>query len=1200
MKSSFQRNLLIGFGVSMLLLIVSSVASYISIGNLLQSVNEVQHTGKVIQSIENTLSTLKDAETGQRGYLLTGKEKFLEPYTGAYDKAINELELVKKLTIDNPTQQKACDDLHEVIVQRLKQLQILIDLKKQGADVNAGDLERGKFYMDEARRLVKSIVDREQTLLEGRTSQLSQFASNTPLLIIVAALLSLLITVVFFIRISNDFNQRQRLQKELLDKDADIARRIHIIQGIAEDISAGNYDIRVNDDGDDGLGSLSVSLNKMAGSLSYSFGLLSDKEWLQAGIAKLNTEMIGDMEIHSLSAKIIQFIAAYTRSTVGALYTLEDSLLHLANSFAFASDGDRKELKTGEGIAGQAVLSGKTIYLDNIPETNIVISYATGKARPKSVIAVPVFYEEKVTGVIELASLNEYSANDIIFLETVSHAIGTSLAMAANRSKLQELLEETQSQSEELQAQHNELENINAELEIQAQKLQASDEEMKVQQEELIHANSELEEKARQLEEKNQLINERNLLIQNKAEQLAASTQYKSEFLANMSHELRTPLNSILLLSRLMADNTDKNLTPDQIEYSKVIQSSGQGLLALINEILDLSKIEAGKMEMQFEDVFVHDITGNLRSVFLPLANEKNIEFSIHLAEDVPAQVHTDSLRLEQVLKNLIANALKFTAKGSVTLDIAVTRDNRIAFTVTDTGIGISPDKQQLIFEAFQQEDGSTRRKYGGTGLGLSISRELSKLLGGEISLISEVDKGSSFTLTIPVSYHPAITEEPVPSRPPAAQETVQPLVPHAEIAGGQYLSDVIPPEVPDDRRNILSRDKVLLIVEDDTHFAKSLVEYTRKQGYKAVVCVRGDEVLTMARTYKPVGILLDIQLPVKDGLEVMDELKNDNLTRHIPVHMMSSHEMKIKSLSKGAVDFISKPMAFEKMQDIFQKLEYILQRNPQKVLIVEENSKHARALAYFLETYHVNSEIRNSVNEGIKALQEQDVNCVILDMELPALNAYETLEQVKKMPGLENLPIIVFTGKSLSLSEEKKIRQYADSIIVKTAHSYQRVIDEVSLFLHLVNENTRPEPDMQFQKLGKLYDVLKGKKVLVADDDVRNIYSLTRALEDFDIEVISAVDGKEAIKKLTDNDKVDVILMDMMMPEMDGYTSIREIRKMSKYANLPIIAVTAKAMIGDREKCINAGASDYITKPVDIDQLLSLLRVWLYDSRNG
>lgn len=1192
MKSSFQRNLLVGFGLSLFLLIISSIASYISIKNLLTSVEEVQRTDKIISIIQSTFSTLKDAETGQRGFLLTGKDRFLEPYNGAYELAMNQLQTVKDMTAGDAIQQNSVTELSNIISQRLKQLQTLIDVKRAANTVDPNELEKGKMYMDEARRVVKNITDREEQILLTRTTNLNKSSANTPLLILVAAILSIAITLVFFVRINNDFKRRQILQQELQDKEEDISRRIHLIQGIAEKISSGDYTVRATDEGADGLGNLSVSLNKMAESLGYSFGLLSDKEWLQAGVAKLNTEMIGDVDIQSLTSKIILFVSAYTKSLVAVIYTLEDDHLELVNSYAFSNDQKQKEIALGEGLAGQAGLSGKTIYLNNVPSGNILISYATGKAKPKSIVATPIFYEGKVVGVIELASMENYTANDINFLETVSPAIGTSLATATQRKKLQELLEETQSQSEELQAQHNELENVNAELEMQAQKLQASDEEMKVQQEELIHANNELEEKARQLEEKNQLINERNILIQNKAEQLAASTKYKSEFLANMSHELRTPLNSILLLSRLMSDNNDSNLSDEQIEYAKVIQSSGQGLLALINEILDLSKIEAGKMDLQFEQVFVHDVVKNMSSIFQPLAQEKQISFLVDIDQNVPATVETDNMRVEQVLKNLIANALKFTAKGSVGLHVSFT-NGQVSFTVTDTGIGISEDKQQLVFEAFQQEDGSTRRKYGGTGLGLSISRELAKLLGGEISLQSEVGKGSRFTLTIPVKHIEKVktAESKEETRILEIEET-----PLAAKDESKFLSDVIPPDVADDRKKLKSNDKVILIVEDDVNFAKSLVEFTHKQGYKAVVTVRGDEAITLAKEFKPVGILMDIQLPVKDGLEAMDELKNDPATRHIPVHMMSSHEMKMKSLSKGAIDFISKPVAFEKINDIFQKLEYVLTQGPQKVLIVEENPKHAKALAYFLETYHVNSEIKNSITTGIQALKSQDVNCVILDMELPAQNAYETLEQVKKTPGLEHIPIIVFTGKSLSRNEEQRIRQYADSIVVKTAYSYQRIIDEVSIFLHLVEETIKPA-ESQYKKLGMLHDVLKNKTVLIADDDVRNIYSLTRALENLDMKVVSAMDGKEALQKLEEHKEVDVVLMDMMMPEMDGYTSIQEIRKNFQYRNLPIIAVTAKAMLGDREKCINAGASDYITKPVDIDQLLSLLRVWLYDA---
>jgi signal transduction histidine kinase/DNA-binding response OmpR family regulator/CHASE3 domain sensor protein/HAMP domain-containing protein len=1196
MTSTFKRNLLVGFGISLLLLIVSSVASYISIHNLLESVKIVQHTHSVLAKLQNSLSVLKDAETGQRGYLLTGEEKFLDPYHGAYEKALNEVAEIKRLTTDNPSQQKNADILAENIRQRLTQLARLIELKRRGQPVTNAELTKGKFYMDDARRVVALMSDTETSLLNARVEKLNQLASNTPLLIIVAAVMAIMITIIFFIRINADFSKRIELQHALEEKEKDIARRIAIIQAIAEKIAAGDYETRTEDEGEDGLGSLSISLNKMAESLSYSFGVLSDKEWLQTGVAGLNTELIGESDLRTLADKFMPFIAGYTNSQIGALYLKEsDESLHYAGGFGFSVTEENKIIKPGEGLAGQAAKTGKTVVLDQLTDTDIVVSYATGKVKPRCVVAVPVLFENNVTGVIELAAMHSFAGTEISFLESVSPAIGIAINTAENRTRLQELLEETQSQSEELQAQHREMENINEELEVQAQKLQASEEELKVQQEELLQSNQELEERSRLLEERNQIILERNQEIQTKAEQLAISTRYKSEFLANMSHELRTPLNSILLLSRLLTENTGENLSEDQIEYARVIQNSGQGLLALINEILDLSKIESGKMELQVEPMQLFELAAGLKGLFQPIADEKQLKFEINVSPQAPTTLQTDRMRLEQVLKNLLSNALKFTSEGFVRMDIKPWNDNPalLSFQVTDTGIGIAKEKQHLVFEAFQQEDGSTRRKYGGTGLGLSISRELAKLLGGEISLKSEQGKGSSFTLVIPVNVSTTPTgqaEETEPTNTPLAE-----LIPE-ETERKKFISESIPDDIPDDRNSLKAEDKRILIVEDDTNFARSLAEFTRRQGYKAIICVRGDEALDTAKKYQPLGILLDVQLPVKNGLEVMDELKTDPLTKHIPVHIMSSHELKHKSLSRGAIDFINKPMAFEQMQDIFEKLDYVLNHSPRKVLILEENPKHAKALAYFLESNNVNTEIRTNALEGIDALKKKEVNCVILDMGIPDQKAYDTLEAVKKTEGLENLPIIIFTGKSLSKTEEARIKQYADSIVIKTAYSYQRIKDEVSLFLHLMDENNKADTGSRYKKIGALSEVLKDKTVLVADDDVRNIYSLTRALESFGMNVVSAVDGKEALTKLKEQKRIDIILMDMMMPEMDGYETTRAIKKLDAFKKIPVIAVTAKAMLGDREKCIQAGASDYITKPVDIDQLLSLLRVWLYD----
>ncbi|WP_276482807.1 response regulator [Paraflavitalea pollutisoli] len=1201
MKSTFKRNLLISFGVSLLLLIISSVASFVSISNLLSSARDVEHTNQVKQLVEKILSTLKDAETGQRGFLLTGDDRFLAPYNGSMDSAKNDAMTLKRLVSDNDKQLDRANRLHEIVVLRLSSLAKRIQEKRNGIEPTAEKLLEGKVHMDQARSIVNAMSLSEELLLEERSAKMNKFATYTPILIVIAAMLSLIITVISFVRVNSDFEKTTLLQEELAAKDIEITRRINIIQGVANKVSAGDYTVRVQDEGADGLGSLSVALNKMASNLEYSFVTLADKEWLQTGIATLNDKMLGENELPVLSAQVLTHVAQYTNSQVGALYVAEDNTsLKLIRGYALSTDPAKQRIAFGESVPGQAAANASTIYLEDVPPQLIAISHATGSIRPQNIIAIPLFHEKKVVGVIELASLTPYTAKEVAFLENAGHSIGTAINSIDNRRRLQELLEETQSQAEELQAQHNEMENINSELEAQTEKLQASEEELKVQQEELIEANGELEERARQLEEKNQLVFERNLEIQKKAEELELSTRYKSEFLANMSHELRTPLNSILLLSRLMSENADSHSNNEQVEYARVIQSSGQGLLSLIDEILDLSRIEAGKMELQYHDVAVQDIVQDMTALFTPIAKEKGIAFTTHIEEQVRGMIETDRQRLEQIIKNLIANALKFTAKGYVQLNISVPagNDHRIVFTVKDTGIGISPDKQKVIFEAFQQADGSTRRKYGGTGLGLSISRELARLLGGEIILESEPGRGSSFSLSIPVSKAEAehtgsddaaetmdTSVRAIPAVPmPASREPRQ-----------RYLSDVIPDNVPDDRDAITHRDRVILIVEDDVNFAKSLLEYTRSKGYKGVVCVRGDEALPLAQQFMPVGILLDIQLPIKDGWEIMEELKNNAATRHIPVHMMSAYDGKYKSLSKGAVDFINKPVAFDQMHNIFDRIEHMLTNNPRKVLIVEENMKHAKALAYYLENFQVNTEIKNTVVGSVQALLQKEVNCVILDMGIPNQRSYDTLDEVKKTPGLENIPIIIFTGKNLSRPEEAKIKQYADSIVIKTAHSYQRILDEVSLFLHLVEEKGLPAKPTN--NLGILQEVLKGKTVLIADDDVRNIYSLTKALETYQMKVVSAVDGKDALKQLQEHPEVDIVLMDMMMPEMDGYESTKRIKANPAFRKLPVIAVTAKAMTGDREKCIEAGASDYISKPVDIDQLLSLLRVWLYDA---
>ncbi|MBE7178263.1 MAG: response regulator, partial [Mucilaginibacter polytrichastri] len=656
---------------------------------------------------------------------------------------------------------------------------------------------------------------------------------------------------------------------------------------------------------------------------------------------------------------------------------------------------------------------------------------------------------------------------------------------------------------------------------------------------------------------------------------------------------LRTPLNSILLLSRYLSENSGKNLTEDQVESASVILNSGNGLLNLIDELLDLSKIEAGKMSLEYESVSIEDILKSMKALFTPVAREKKLDFVIKNSIDGLNKIETDRMRVEQILKNLLSNALKFTTQGEVTLAIKhAAKSGYIEMSVTDTGIGIAPEKLDLVFDAFQQADGSTKRKFGGTGLGLSISRQLARLLGGDISLQSEPSQGSVFTLVIPVSRSGAsftqeisFAKEALPELPAERKKLT--------------IDDVPQINLEDDRATLVAGEPSILIVEDDIPFAKALMKFTHEKGYKCLTSSRGDYGLELAREYRPTAILLDIQLPVMDGWDVIEELKKDPATRHIPVHIMSSLHVKRESRMKGAVDFIDKPVAIEQMSLIFERLEDALHKSPKQVLIVEENAKHAKALAYFLETFNLSVNVSGSVNESIETLRNREVDCVIMDMGIPDRSSYDMLERIKDNPGLENLPIIIFTGKNLSTAEEVRIRQYADTIVVKTAHSYQRILDEVSLFLHVVEEKKSSAKAVRQNIAGKLHEILENKTVLVADDDVRNIFSLTKSLEKHKMQVLSAIDGKEALAQLGLNPQVDIVLMDMMMPEMDGYETTTKIRRDPRFKDLPVIAVTAKAMVGDREKCITAGASDYISKPVDIDQLISLLRVWLYDKKS-
>lgn len=1194
---SVVRQLRMVFLISILLLLISSLASFFANRKLIESSHWVNHTNLVIVETERMYATVKEAESAQRGFLLTAEARYLKDYNGHLATTLDVWRNIRRLTSDNPVQQRNLDRLRILIDERFRHMQKVIGLVGNRATNSTNlnesarqDINRGYTIMSDLRTQLEIVRKEERSKLAVRLAAQNTYTVYTPFLVLFAAALSILISVMAYFRIKADLDQRLQRQKADEALYLKTAQRISNIERLTARIAGGSYELRSEDQADDDIGRIAAALNKMVASLQESFESLRAKEWLQSSAVRLSDVIRGERSLLVIAEKVAINMAEIAGASVAACYVSDGSARYLLRG-GYALTQAPEALLPGEGLAGEAIRSGRLLVSGILPADYLKIQSATGSSSAAFIVVLPLIFEDSVLAVLELGFVSAPGKLQLQVLENNAHAIAVALNAAINYERLQELLEETQSQAEELLAQHDELEQINAELETQTEKLQASEEELKVQQEELNEANQELEERTRMLEERNQIILDRNREVSKKAEELEQSTKYKSEFLANMSHELRTPLNSILLLSRLLAENSDGSLSEHQVEYATVIQSSGNGLLALIDEILDLSKIEAGKMDLEIVPVHPASIAADLGSMFQPLAREKGLYFEVTIDDDLPGEIDTDQLRLEQILRNLIANALKFTSKGGIKVSMLPEGNDAMRINVADTGIGIPAEKQRLIFEAFQQADGSTRRRFGGTGLGLSISKELSRLLGGDIFVSSMPGEGSTFSIVLPLKYKGALAE---------AQTTPVTVIDETEAAEElRFLSTSIPEDISDDRDLLKSGEPSVLIVEDDPGFAKALLAFTRDKGYRGLVCVRGDRALEMARRYQPLGILLDIQLPVKSGLQVMEELKDDPLVRHIPVHVMSSHRLRRETLVKGAVDYIEKPLAAEQMQQMFQRIEALLSKESRKVLIVEDNPKHAQALALFLESHQIRSEIKDNVSDGVEALRSA-ADCVILDMGIPDTVAYETLETLKDHPEFSELPIIVFTGKSLSLAEEQRIKRYADSIVVKTAHSYQRILDEVSIFLHLMHTQDGKQGRPSLSRLGTLNDVLKGKTVLVVDDDVRNIFSLTKSLEQMEMNVISAIDGKEALSALENNPGVDVVLLDMMMPQMDGYETAREIRKRTHWRQLPVIAVTAKAMTGDRDRCIAAGASDYITKPVDIDQLLSLLRVWLYDNGNN
>jgi HAMP domain-containing protein/CheY-like chemotaxis protein/signal transduction histidine kinase len=1019
--------------------------------------------------------------------------------------------------------------------------------------------------------------------------------------------------------------------------------QVRAIKDVAIAVTEGDLTRIITVEAKGELDELKRNINQMIGNLRETTEKNQEQDWLKTNLAKFGRMMQGQKDLDSVARLIMSELTPLVGASHGAFFLMdgddEAEVLKLIASYAYKSRKNvSNRFDVGEGLVGQSALEKKPILLTGIPDDYIQINSGLGEAPPRNITVLPVLFEGEVKAVVELASFLPFGAIHQIFLDQLGESIGVVLNMIQASMRTEELLQqsqqltqELQSQSQELQSQQEELRRTNAELEAQAKTLKASEEALKEQQEELQQVNEELEEKAALLAEQNKRVEQKNseveaarVALEEKAEQLALSSRYKSEFLANMSHELRTPLNSLLILARLLTENKEGNLSEKQVEYAQTILGAGSDLLNLINDVLDLSKIESGKMDISPTAVQVGDIKEYVRRGFQPLAEQKGLRFEVEVGRDAPDALYTDGQRLQQVLKNLLSNAFKFTEEGRVTLSVREAERNRrfgnealnraervIAFAVADTGIGIPRDKQRLIFEAFQQADGTTSRKYGGTGLGLSISREIAWLLGGEIRVDSTEGEGSTFTLFLPERFAgperpprepdpavraPAYAAAATPAESPVA--TFRALHPERRTQSTETLLQT-PPPMPDDRNTIEPGDRVVLIVENDTSFAGILLDMAREKGFKALVAVDGETGLALANEFLPDAITLDIDLPGIDGWAVLDRLKHRSSTRHIPVHIVSGVETGQRGRKQGAVSFLEKPVGKDALDDAFDQISRFIEEPVRNLLIVEDDEAQRRSILELVGGDEDEDEVDvtavATAEEALAALEEKRFDCMVLDLGLSDMSGFTLLERIKNDPELRDLPIVVYTGKELSASEETQLRRYAETIIVKDAKSPERLLDETALFLHRVEARLPGGKRRMLEQLHTSESAFRGKKVLIADDDVRNIFSLTSLLESHGMSVLFAENGRAALDVLGENPDVDIVLMDVMMPEMDGYETTRAIREMERFRGLPIIAVTAKAMVGDREKTIAAGASDYITKPVDTEQLLSLMRVWLY-----
>ncbi|MEH2128329.1 response regulator [Nostoc sp.] len=1194
----------VSFALSLATLTTIGLISYQSTNELIETSGKESHTYKVLSQLEDLNLQLTNAETGQRGYIITGEQRYLEPYNAAIQVLNQKVGELQRLTADNPNQQNRLDILQPLLTERMAVMKDVIELRQsQGLEASQKAVltDQGKQLMDNIQKVIQAMKNEENALLKQRSDK-AQAAGRQTLASIVYSIpfFSLLLALIGFT----------------------LTRHISVplkqVSDLAEKMADGDLSVSLPDsDRQDEIGVLTRTFNQMIVNLRNTTQKNEEQNWLKSNLAEFTQMLQGQRNLESVSNVILSNLAPLVGASQGVFYVMDSindqPVLKLLSGYAYK---ERKNLanqfRLGEGLVGQCALEKQRILLTEVPSDYIRITSGLGEAPPLNIIVLPILFEGQVNAVIELASFGPFNKLHLTFLEQLSENLGVFLNNIASQLQTQQLLEESVALTEELQTQQEELQQSNQRLEEQTQELEESQFLVKQSNEELQQLNEELEEKAELLEvqnrevaRKNQEVERARKSFEEKAEQLALSSKYKSEFLANMSHELRTPLNSLLILARLLADNSLNNLTDKQVEYSRTIYSAGTDLLELINDILDLAKIESGTMSLDIEQIALADLETSLEQTFRQVAHKKEISFTIERDEKLPLTIYNDSKRLQQVLKNLLANAFKFTEQGGVKLQISQVDNSTIAFAVSDTGIGIPAEKQKIIFEAFQQADGTTSRKYGGTGLGLSISRELAQLLGGRIELLSQPAQGSTFTLYLPrqqEKHGPNITTPPLePTTSTRTTSTrkevslVENRPPTVDISPSVKVLPSLPHDIPDDREIIQSGDRILLIIEDDDKFARILLDMARQQGFKTIVALQSKQGLALAEQFKPNAIMLDIHMPEMDGWTVLDRLKHKPDTRHIPVHILSVDERQQRGLQLGAITYLQKPVSPEALTQVLTDIKGFIERQVRNLLIVEDDPVQAQSIIELIGNGDVQSTAVGTGAEALLILRSQHFDCMVLDLGLPDMSGFALIEQIKQEPRLLKLPIIVYTGKELSRQEETQLRGLAETIIIKNVRSPERLLDETALFLHRVQANLPTPKRQMLEQLHQNDPVLANRKILIIDDDLRNIFALTSFLESYQMQVLFAENGRDGIEMLQTNPDINIVLMDIMMPGMDGYETTRAIRQQQQFRSLPIIALTAKAMPGDREKCIEAGASDYITKPVDTEQLLSLLRVWLY-----